>query len=108
MALTSEERLVRLEERCKLISSRLTKIEKIYTSINDINLNIQELALTQKGILETMKDEQDIRREHEERILSLENKPIKNYEKVKWIVITAVLSSLASGIVGIVIGFFIK
>jgi len=108
MALTSEERLVRLEERCKLISSRLTKIEKIHTSINDINLNIQELALTQKGILETMRDEQGIRREHEERILSLENKPIKNYEKVKWIVITAVLSSLASGIVGIVIGFFIK
>ena len=71
-------------------------------------LNIQELALTQKGMLERMKTEQEIRKEHEKRLDELESKPGKDYEKIKWTIVTALISAIVSGLAGWLIGFLIK
>lgn len=108
MSLTHEQRITRLEERCKSVDGRLHKIEDVHKSINEINLNIQELALTQKDMLETMRAEQDIRKSHGKRIDDLEKKPARDYDRVKWIILTALCSALVSGLVGWALGFLLK
>ncbi len=108
MAYSHEQRLTRLEDHDKDHEKRISNLEDVNNKINDINLNIKEIAMTQKGMLDSMKTEQEISKKHEERLDNLEKKPAESAEKVKWIIITAVITTVISGVVGGVLGWFIN
>ena len=82
MAYSMETRVSKLEEKTKNHEIRIHGLEDMQKSINDINLNIQKIALTQEGMLKTIQAEQQIMQEQDKRIKDLEEKPIKSYEKV--------------------------
>ena len=108
MAESIETRVTRLETKHKSLEKRVADMESINKDINDINLNIQRLADNQSSMLEVIKEEKEARKSQDKRLTELESKPAKDYEKIKWLIISAIISALAGGIVGWLLGFFLK
>lgn len=100
MAVSIETRVAKLEEKGKNCELRLQKLEEIQGSINTISIDMKELSLTQKQMLETMKAEQEIRKQHDERLTSLEMKPARNWDKLIWLIVSALVSGLAGWLLG--------
>lgn len=104
MSVSLETRVAKLEEKGKNCEMRLQKLEDIQTSISEMSVDMKELSLTQKQMLETMKAEQSIRKEHDKRINELEMKPARNWDKLIWLI----LGVLVSGVGGWLLGYFLK
>lgn len=108
MAESIETRVTRLETKHSNLEKRVANMENINKDISDINLNIQKLADNQSQMLEVIKEEKEARKDQDKRLTTLENKPAQNYEKLKWIIITAIVGAIVSGVAGWLIGFFGK
>lgn len=104
MSVSLETRVAKLEEKGKNCEMRLQKLEDIQTSISEMSIDMKELSLTQKQMLETIKAEQTIRKEQDKRINELEMKPARNWDKLIWLI----LGVLVSGVGGWLLGYFLK
>ena len=108
MAESIETRVTRLETKHSNLEKRVANMESINKDISDINLNIQKLADNQSQMLEVIKEEKEARKDQDKRLTNLEQKPAKEAEKLKWIIITAIIGAIVSGVAGWLIGFFAK
>ena len=104
MGVSLETRVAKLEEKGKNCELRLQKLEEIQASISEMSVDMKELSLTQKQMLESMKAEQDIRKEHDKRLSELELKPAKNWDKLVWLILGVIIS----GVGGWLLGYFLK
>ena len=68
---------------------RIKAQEQQISAINGISLNVKELAVTMKGMLEVQKSQS-------ERITKLEKAPLARYEKVIFSVLSALLGFLSA------------
>ena len=91
------ERLTKGEESIKSAHKRIDAFEKLAESVQDIALSTNLLATETKALRE------DYERA-DKRIEDLEEKPVKRYETF----VTASISSLATGVVGYILGMLIK
>ena len=83
-------------EQIRTIFNRLDKQDAIIDSLRALTANVGTLAEGQERIEKNVKA---VRQDVDE----LKERPMKNYDKVRWTVITA----LASGIVGYVLKFLV-
>ena len=83
-------------EQIRTIFNRLDKQDAIIDSLRALTANVGTLAEGQERIEKNVKA---VRADVDE----LKERPMKNYDKVRWTVITA----LASGIVGYVLKFLV-
>lgn len=87
------ERLVSVEERAKSNTKRIDEHDKKIEDIHDLTYSIKELAIEVKNMRE------DINKV-DSRLNILEEKPVKNWDNLKWLIITRNCNSNS--------GFFIR
>lgn len=98
--MTDEEIVVKLTEYHKEIDSlnhRTGELEEQNKMIQDLVLSVKELALNMRNMMEEQKRQGD-------RLALLEKEPADRLRQIR----TAVITALASGIIGIVIGAVVK
>ena len=71
------------------LDHRIKAQEQQIGAINGISLNVKELAVTMKGMLDAQKSQS-------ERITKLEKAPLARYEKIAYSVISAILGFLSA------------
>lgn len=83
------ERLTAGEESIKSAHKRIDGLEKLAESVNNLAFSTSQIATETKALREDYE-------KADERIESLEEKPIKRYETV----VTAILTAVCGGVVG--------
>lgn len=94
--MTNEEIAIKLTEHNKEIDSlkdRTKDLENQSKTIQDLVISVRELALNMKTMMEEQK-------EQGRRLEKLENEPGEQWKKLKWIIITGVVTTLVGGISG--------
>mgnify|MGYP003304781141 CR=1 FL=1 len=81
--------LTKCKEEIGSLKHRMSGVEDMTKSINNLALSVQELTLNMKHML-------DHQEEHEERIVKLEKVPAEKWKSVE--------SSIITGIIGTVLG----
>jgi chromosome segregation ATPase len=91
------ERLTKGEASISSAHKRIDSLEKLADSVNNLALSTSQIALETKALREDYV-------KADERIESLEEKPVKRYETV----ITAILTTLCGGVVGYLVALVLK
>ena len=106
------ERLVRVEESVKSAHKRIDKAEETQAEIHALAISVNSLAQSVKAITEQNKgiverlaqiERQpavDLDRLHqiEQRVQDIEQKPGKEWDRLKWIIISILASAVISGV----------
>jgi predicted nucleic acid-binding Zn-ribbon protein len=90
------ERLTAGESSIKSAHKRIDSLEKLAESVNNLAFSTSQIATETKALREDYE-------KADERIESLEEKPIKRYETV----ITAILTALCGGVIGYLLALII-
>lgn len=98
---STEERIAILETNDKNIFHQLSKHEE---SIN----NIQRLAIAIEKIAEKTNNISDKVDQIDDRLSTVENQPVKRWEKARELVLTAILTGLAGLVVGVITTILFK
>lgn len=84
--------LIEVEQRSKSNTHRIDELEKETKNNNDLALSVKELTVEIKYM---RKDYQELAKKHTEevraidtRLSQVENKPVNDWERLKWLVIT--------------------
>lgn len=96
--MTDEEVAVTLAEHGKEIGSlkhRMDEMEALATSINELALSVRELAVNVSTTNNRMERYEDSLRTQGERIGELEKKPLKRWDTL----ITVIITAIASGVI---------
>ncbi len=91
------ERLTRGEASIKSAHHRIDSLEKLADSVNNLALSTSQIATETKALREDYV-------KADERIETLESKPVKRYETF----ITAFITAICSGIAGYLLSFIFK
>lgn len=85
------ERVGRIDERTNSLDKRLTKVEEMNQQLNDI-------TVTMKGILVTLRHMQEEQTEQSERLRKIEEEPGDTWKKVKWTALACGITFLITGV----------
>ena len=97
--MTNEEIAITLAEHNKEIGSlkhRMDEMEELTKSVNELALNVKELATTVSISNEQMNSYDDRLRRQGERIGDLENQPGDKYNTISTALITAIISAIVT------------
>lgn len=92
----NEGRLVKLEERLKVVITRLDNYEKKLENIHELTLAVKEIAMETKATREDVND-------MNKRLKIVEEKPAKNWDKVTSTIIGTVVGTIAGAIIGLIL-----
>lgn len=91
------ERITRVEESAKSAHHRLDGIENVVKSVNSLAISTNQLATETKALREDFKTT-------DERLETLEARPLKRYE----IIATTVVTALLTGVIGFLLSFILR
>lgn len=79
------------------INRRLDRLDNIFDTVNKLTIQIEKLALETKYMREDYNDLSN-------RVISLEQKPVKRYDTV----VTSIITGIVGALVGALMAFFIR
>ena len=79
------------------IKRRLDRLDNIFDTVNKLTIQIEKLALETKYMREDYNDLSN-------RVISLEQKPVKRYDTV----VTSIITGIIGALVGALMAFFIR
>jgi SMC interacting uncharacterized protein involved in chromosome segregation len=79
------------------INRRLDRLDNIFDTVNKLTIQIEKLALETKFMREDYNDLSN-------RVISLEQKPVKRYDTV----VTSIITGIVGALVGALMAFFIR
>lgn len=86
-----------MEFEIEEINRRLDRLDNIFDTVNKLTIEIEKLALETKYMREDYNDLSN-------RVISLEQKPVKRYDTV----VTSVITGIVGALVGALMAFFIR
>ena len=104
--MNNEEIAVTLAEHKKEIRSleyRVDEIEKLTNAVNQMAISVRELAVNLANVDNRMARYEDSLRSQGERIGELEKKPARRWD----LLVTTIITALASGVVGFMLSNFL-
>lgn len=86
-----------MEFEIEEINRRLDRLDNIFDTVNKLTIEIEKLALETKYMREDYNDLSN-------RVISLEQKPVKRYDTV----VTSIITGIVGALVGALMAFFIR
>ena len=87
------EELIKFEEKCKSNTKRIEELEQEVKENRELTIAVKEIATEMKHLREEQANMND-------RLKVIEEKPVKNWDNLKWLIITRSCNSNS--------GFFIR
>lgn len=79
------------------INRRLDRLDNIFDTVNKLTIQIEKLALETKYMREDYNDLSN-------RVINLEQKPVKRYDTV----VTSIITGIVGALIGAAMAFFLK
>lgn len=90
------EKVAHIEERAKSNTKRLDEVEQEVKENRELTVAVKEIATEMKHLREEQSS-------MNERLKIIEEKPVKNWDKIVTTIIGTVVGALAGGIIGLIL-----
>lgn len=93
-----EEFARRQDEENKRQNRRLDALEKDTEQINALVVSVEKMAVNMENMLSAIERQGNLIEKQNDRLDEIENKPAQNYEQIKMLVITTLISAVVGGL----------